>query len=268
MNAYDKAVNNETVKEPYGTLSEMTFTSGKYGSGKTSNYIERETNMVQGNKDKTYVIKSGGRFKIGVGEVKGGDRMNVPGKRSFGAIRIHGATGLSIGCITSHSDEYRPVHTKRGHNEAIREGEFVDEFNNLKKQGHGRTYIRIPKDPEYDNVSDLYEGNSIKSEYAGHLPEYDYNSGNTRGLVGTQSSEVSTDNTNETYSNSTSTNYPSEVSHNGEFSTESSVPTNIDYRALSPYSTIYEVEDIIKGMNEPNDEIPMAQTYDMNGNPL
>ena len=43
------------------------------------------------------------------------------------------------------------------------------------------------------------------------------------------------------YTNLTSTNYPSEVSHNGEFSTESSVP---------------------------NDEIPTAQTYDMNGNSL
>ena len=43
------------------------------------------------------------------------------------------------------------------------------------------------------------------------------------------------------YTNLTSTNYPSEVSDNGKFSIESSVP---------------------------NDEISMSQTYDMNGNPL
>jgi len=174
--------------------------------------------------------------------MNGKDRMTVPGKRTVKNVRIHSVTAKSIGCITSSDTKYKlhKVDDKYPH---FNEKDFSDDFRDLESQGHGKTYIRVPADPEYDNVSHLYNRGTIKSKYENNQPFG--LQGETKEPI--EYSEVTLQqDSGQAPTNNESFILPSEpqvaVSHNGDSST-----TN----------------------NESKDnEIPIAQTYDLNGNPI
>ena len=70
MSAYDKAVNNGTVTESYGTMENMTFTIG--ATSKHRYKVEGGTNISQGNKDKTYKIQKGyGQYDVRINDMNG-----------------------------------------------------------------------------------------------------------------------------------------------------------------------------------------------------
>ena len=267
MQTYDRAVSNGTVKDPYGTIENMTFTTG--ATSKHRYKVEGGTNISQGDRDKTYRIqRGGGQYAVRINDMDGKDHMTVPGKRTVGNVRIHSVTAKSIGCITSFDTKYKlqQIGKKYPH---FNEKDFSDDFRDLESQGHGKTYIRVPADPEYDNISHLYSKGTIKSKSKNNQPfglqePIQYNEVIAPQQNNGQDGQAPTN--NESFIPSSEPQVA--ISHNGNFSSATSNTNNIDYRTLSPYSTFYEVDDTIKKMNESKDnEIPMAQTYDMNGNP-
>jgi hypothetical protein len=159
---YDNATLEDRSSRHVGTMNNMTFTTGTETKNPRHG-IERGTNVVQGSIDKDYQIRSGGKYKIGIGESSRKDYMIVPGKRRVGNVRIHTVTATSIGCITTYGDDYNMLDGKKHLNEK----DFVKDFRNLEKQGNGKTYIRVPKDPEYEHVEHMYNKGRIKPEFAG-----------------------------------------------------------------------------------------------------